>query len=77
MRLTAWKAFWTARQLRSAKQAGLEARAQIAANAFERQYLTDHLCYELGPAQKRSIALFGEMIAQSGRIVSASPLRYI
>jgi chorismate dehydratase len=77
MRLTAWKAFWTARQLRTAKQIGLEARAQIAANAFERQYLTDHLCYELGPAQKRSIALFGEMVAQSGRIPAASPLKYI
>jgi predicted solute-binding protein len=77
MRLTAWKAFWTARQLRAAKQAGLEARAQIAANAFERQYLTEHLCYELGPAQKRAIALFAEMVAQSGRVSAAAPLRYI
>jgi predicted solute-binding protein len=77
MRLKAWPAFWTARQLRAAKQAGLAARTQIAANAFERQYLTEHLCYELGPAQKRAIALFGEMVAQSGRIPAAAPMKYI
>jgi chorismate dehydratase len=77
MRLTAWKAFWTARQLRTAKQIGLECRSQIATSAFERQYLTEHLCYELGPAQKRAIALFAEMVAQAGRISEAVPVRYI
>lgn len=77
MRLNAWKAFWTARQLRTAKQLGLDARAQIAGNAFERQYLTEHLCYELGPPQKRAIALFADMLAQAGRIPEAHPLRYL
>jgi len=77
MRLTAWKAFWTARQLRTAKQIGLDARTQIARSAFERQYLTEHLCYELGPPQKRAIALFSDMLAQSGRIPSSQPVRYI
>ncbi len=77
MRLTAWKAFWTARQLRTAKQIGLACRAQIAGNAFERQYLSEHLCYDLGPAQKRAIALFADMVAQAGRIPAAVPLRYI
>jgi predicted solute-binding protein len=77
LRLTAWQAFWTSRHLRAAKQIGLDSRTQIAANAFERQYLTEHLCYELGPAQKRAVALFGEMLAQAGRIESTVPLKYI
>jgi chorismate dehydratase len=77
MRLPAWKAFWTARQLRTAKDIGLASRAQIAHTAFERQYLTEHLCYELGPPQKRAVALFAEMLAQAGRIPDAHPLKYI
>jgi chorismate dehydratase len=77
MRLPAWKAFWTARQLRAAKQIGLASRAQIAHSAFERQYLTEHLHYELGAAQKRAVALFAEMLAQSGRIPALPTLKYI
>jgi chorismate dehydratase len=77
MRLPGWKAFWTARQLRAAKTIGLECRSQIAHSAFERQYLTEHLCYELGPPQKRAISQFAEMLAHAGRIPAAHPLKYI
>jgi chorismate dehydratase len=77
IRLPFWKAFWAARHLRAAKDLGLASRAQIARSAFERQYLTEHLYYELGPPQKRAIALFTEMLAQSGRVAVAQPLKYI
>jgi hypothetical protein len=77
MRLTPWKAFWTARQLRAAKDAGLKCRTQIARSAFERQYLTEHLCYELGPSQKRAISLFADMLLQAGRISVNPPLKYV
>jgi chorismate dehydratase len=77
IRLPYWKALSAARHLRRAKQVGLACRAQIAGNAFERQYLSEHLCYDLGPAQKRAIALFADMVAQAGRIPAAVPLRYI
>ena len=51
MRLTAWKAFLDGAPA-SHRQAARprRARAQIANSAFERQYLTEHLCYELGPS---------------------------
>jgi chorismate dehydratase len=77
IRLPFWRAFWTARHLRHAKHIGMACRPLIADNAFEREYLTQHLHYELGPAQKRAIALFSEMLAQSGRISDAHPLKYI
>lgn len=77
IRLPFWRAFWTARHLRHAKEIGLACRPLIANNAFERQYLTQHLHYELGPPQKRAIALFAEMLAQSGRIPAAHALKYI
>jgi chorismate dehydratase len=78
LRLPAWRAFWTARQLRAAKHIGLSCRnTHIAQNAFERQYLNEHLSYELGPKQKRAIAQFSEMLAQSGRITTNHELKYI
>lgn len=77
IRLPFWRAFWTARHLRHAKKIGMACRPLIAQNAFERQYLAKHLHYDLGPAQKRSIALFAEMLAQSGRIPTSHPLKYI
>jgi chorismate dehydratase len=77
IRLPAWSAFWTARHLRLAKQIGLSSRYQIAHSAFERQYLTEHLHYDLGPQQKRAITLFSDMLEQAGRIPDSHPLRYI
>ena len=77
LRLPFWRAFTTARQLRRVKRFGVENRAVIARNAFERQYLTEHLSYELGPPQKRAVALFAEMLAQAGRIPEAHAVRYI
>jgi chorismate dehydratase len=77
IRLPFWRALWTARQLRAAKQIGLNSRYQIANSAFERQYLTEHLSYELESPQKKAIALFSEMLEQSGRIPSRHLLNYI
>jgi chorismate dehydratase len=77
IRLPVWRAFWTARHLRRAKEIGLACRPLIATNAFEREYLNQHLHYELGPQQKKAIALFSEMLAQSGRIPSDHQLKYI
>ena len=77
IRLPFWRAFWTARHLRTAKQLGLDCRMQIANSAFERQYLTEHLYYELGPPQKRAIAQFSDMLAQAGRIPASHQLKYI
>ncbi len=53
--------------LRRAGKQGLAWRDTIARNPFERKYLTDHLCYDLGARQKKAITLFGEMLTQSGR----------
>ncbi len=77
IRLPFWRAFQAARQLRRAKKIGLACRPLIAASAFERQYLVQHLHYDLGAPQKRAIALFSEMLAQSGRIPASHPLRYV
>ena len=77
IRLPYWRAFWTARQLRAAKKIGLASRYQIANSAFERQYLTEHLYYELESPQKKAISLFSEMLEQSGRIPGRHLLNYI
>jgi chorismate dehydratase len=77
IRLPFWKAFFTARQLRRAKRFGVANRAAIARNVFERQYLTEHLSYELGPPQKRAIALFSELLAETGRIAASHSVRYL
>jgi chorismate dehydratase len=77
IRLPFWRAFWTARQLRSAKKIGLAGRYQIANSAFERQYLTEHIYYELESPQKKAIALFSEMLERSGRIPGRHLLNYI
>ncbi len=77
IRLPVWRAFWTARHLRRAKEIGLACRPLIAENAFERQYLNQNLYYELGPPQKRAIALFSEMLAEAGRISSNRQIKYI
>ena len=77
MRLPFWSAFRVARQLRAAKEIGLESRYQIANSAFERQYLTEHIYYELESPQKKAIAHFGDMLEQAGRIPVYRSLRYL
>jgi chorismate dehydratase len=77
IRLPLWRALPVAFELRAAKRIGLRDRAIIAKTPFEKTYLTEYLCYELGTPQKKAIKLFGEMLAQSGQIESAPKLTYI
>jgi chorismate dehydratase len=72
-----WSALSVARQLRNAARLGLSLRDMIARNPFERHYLTEHLCYDLGTRQKKAIALFGEMLTQSGRLEVDPQLNYV
>jgi predicted solute-binding protein len=77
IRLPYWKARSIAGQLRSAAKLGLSWRDAIAKTPFERQYLIDHLCYDLGPRQKQAITLFGEMMEQTGRLSAQPKLAYV
>jgi chorismate dehydratase len=77
VRLPYWKARSVAGQLRSAGKLGLSWRDAIARTPFERQYLTEHLCYDLGDRQKKAIALFGKMLTESGRLASEPKVSYI
>lgn len=63
--------------LRRAGKLGSTWREAIARNPFERTYLTEHLCYDLGATQKKAMTLFGEMLAETGRIVAAPKLTYV
>jgi predicted solute-binding protein len=77
MRLPFWRGLWVSHQLRRAKAIGLAQRGLIARNAFERQYLTEHLCYDLGPRQKKAIALFGAMLHELGRLPETPKVSYL
>ena len=77
IRLPYFKALSAARHLRRAKQIGLANRAIIARDAFEREYLTQHLNYDLGPEQKRGVTHFSELLAQGGRIPTHHALKYV
>jgi len=77
---TAWREHTglpVAGQLRTAGRLGLSWRDAIARTPFERQYLTEHLCYDLGPRQKKAISLFGDMLAQTGRLAITPKLSYL
>ena len=63
--------------LRRAGKNGIAWRDAIARTPFERQYLTKHLSYDLGPRQKKAIALFSEMLTQTGRLDAVSKLSYV
>lgn len=63
--------------LRRAAKQGLAWRTSLAKNPFERKYLTEHLCYDLGAPQKKAIKLFGEMLTQANRLASEPKLSYI
>lgn len=77
VRLPYWKARSVAGQLRSAGKLGLSWRDAIARTPFERQYLTEHLCYDLGPRQKKAIERFAEILVQTGRLTTDPKLSYI
>jgi chorismate dehydratase len=77
VRLPYWKARSVAGQLRTAGKLGLSWRDAIARTPFERQYLTEHVCYDLGSRQKKAISLFGDMLAQMGRLATAPKLSYL
>jgi len=77
LRLPFWQAFWVARQLREAKRIGVGYAGMIARNAFEREYLTEHLSYNLGGEQKKAIARFSELLVELERIPAVPKLRYI
>ena len=68
LRLPLWQSFWTARQLREAKGIGMANINLLARNAFEREYLTEHLCYDLGEQQKRAIEKFAALLVELGRL---------
>ena len=63
--------------LRRAGKQGLSWRDAMARTPFERKYLKEHLCYDLGVRQKKAITLFSEMLTQSGRIKSIPKLTYV
>lgn len=77
MRLPLWKAWFTARGLRTAAKLGRAKRGKLAANEFERTYLREYLSNALGAEQKKSIALFGQMLEESGRVSAKPKVRYI
>jgi predicted solute-binding protein len=77
MRLPLLKAWFTARGLRTAAKLGRAKRGKLAADDFERIYLREYLSNALGAEQKKSIALFGQMLAENERISAAPKVRYI
>ena len=77
VRLPYWRARSVAGQLRAAGRLGLSRRDAIARTPFERQYLTEHLCYDLGPRQKKAIERFAEILVQTGRLATAPKLSYL
>jgi chorismate dehydratase len=72
-----WRAFWVAQQLRQAKRLGVSSLNLIARNAFERLYLSEHLCYDLGAPQKKAIARFAELLRELERIPTIPKITYI
>jgi chorismate dehydratase len=77
VRLPYWKARSVAGQLRTAGRLGLSWRDAIARTPFERQYLTEHLCYDLAARQKKAIERFAEILVQTGRLATTPKLSYI
>ncbi len=75
--LSYWRARTVARQLRKAGEIGLSLRDTIARTPFERQYLTEHLCYDLGVRQKKAIERFAQTLVETGRLATVPKLNYI
>ena len=77
LRLPLWQSFWTAQKLRQAARTGVANAHLIARNTFERTYLTEHLCYDLGAPQKQAIAKFAELLVELERLPREPKLRFI
>ena len=77
LRLPLWQSFWTAQKLRQAGRTGVANANFIAKSAFERKYLNEHLCYELGEPQKQAIAKFAELLVELERLPRVPRLRFI
>jgi predicted solute-binding protein len=77
IRLPFWRALGVARQLRKAKKIGAGHLDQIARNTFERIYLTEHLCYDLGRPQKLAIEQFSSLLVEMGRLAQEPKLTFI
>jgi predicted solute-binding protein len=77
LRLPLWQSFWTAQKLRQAARTGVAHAHLIARNAFERTYLTEHLCYDLGAPQKQAIAKFAELLVELERLPREPKLSFI
>jgi len=77
IRLPYWKARSVAGQLRTAGKLGIFWRSTIAHNPFERKYLTEHLCYDLGARQKQAIEKFAEILVQTGRLAAIPKVTYL
>jgi len=77
IRLPLWRAFWTAQKLRQARRLGVSSVNLIARTPFERVYLSEHLCYDLGAPQRRAIAKFAELLVELGRLPAAPKVRFI
>jgi chorismate dehydratase len=77
LRLSWWRSLGVAGQLRRAKETGVANANFIARTVFERAYLNEHLCYDLGERQKKAIDRFGSLLVELERIPRAPKLRYI
>lgn len=71
------------KMLRAAKAAGLARLDELAARPglgtpeFRREYLTRHVCYDLGDAEKRGLQKFQEWCAELKMIPAAREVRYV
>ena len=72
-----WRALSVAQQLRKAARVGLSVRDVIARSPFERHYLKEHLCYDLGDRQRKAIELFSEMLTEMCRLGAEPKLTYV
>ena len=63
--------------LREAKANGLAHIEEIGQDASEREYLTHHVHYDLGDAEKQGLQRFQWYLVEQGLIEKANDLRYI
>ncbi len=71
-----------AARLRAVKQDGLAARERFVAEssdpAFTRRYLSEFIRFDLGPEEKRAVALFAALLRKHGIVASAAAqIRYV
>lgn len=64
-------------RLRAAKRAGLAARPQIAADAEELHYLTEHIRYDLGSDEKAGLLQFAGYLVELGVLAKIPAITWI